>query len=171
MTGVTRETTETSRTRHRSPRPLVAVLGAGRRWSWAWWAVVVAASRGTAGAVRQAVEVYPVPGSGTFQLSGLGFGHGIGMSQFGAEGMGRLGKTLPGDRQVLLPGHHGSPRSRAPGRSPWGCPVSCAAPRRGRRRRPARQGLVTQPQAGDAIALPGKVGGEPVRSYRVVRDG
>ncbi len=52
-------------------------------------------------AVAQAgksVEKYPVPGSGRFKLSGRGSGHGIGMSQFGAEGMGELGKSY---RQIV----------------------------------------------------------------------
>ena len=43
-------------------------------------------------------EVYRVPDSGRFKLAGSGFGHGIGMSQFGAQGMGLLGKSY---RQVL----------------------------------------------------------------------
>ena len=44
-------------------------------------------------ATAQAAEVYPRPHSGALHFVGRGFGHGIGMSQFGAEGMGRSGKN------------------------------------------------------------------------------
>ena len=49
-------------------------------------------------AAAGSAEVYRVPDSGRFKLAGSGFGHGIGMSQFGAQGMGLLGKSY---RQVL----------------------------------------------------------------------
>src|SRR3954453_1674783 len=38
-------------------------------------------------------EVYPVPASGVFTLDGHGFGHGHGMSQFGAYGAAEKGLT------------------------------------------------------------------------------
>lgn len=52
----------------------------------------------TPAAAEGSSEVYRVPDSGRFKLAGSGFGHGIGMSQFGAQGMGLLGKSY---RQVL----------------------------------------------------------------------
>ena len=38
----------------------------------------------------------------TFTIYGGGFGHGVGMSQNGAQGMAKAGKDLPGDFKVLL---------------------------------------------------------------------
>ncbi len=61
-------------------------------------AATVLVGGASAQASAPAKEHYPVPKSGVFTLAGRGFGHGIGMSQFGAEGMGRLGK---GYRQIL----------------------------------------------------------------------
>ncbi|HVQ17688.1 MAG TPA: SpoIID/LytB domain-containing protein, partial [Actinomycetes bacterium] len=100
--------------------------------------------------------------------SGLGFGHGIGMSQFGAEGMGRLGKSyrqivkfyFPGtnfakaksSRQITV-GLSGVVRS-----TPQGNAVVVVD----------RPGLVAS-NRGNKIALPGHVGGARVTSFRVVR--
>ena len=36
-------------------------------------------------------EVYPRPADGSYDITGGGFGHGIGMSQYGADGAGRQG--------------------------------------------------------------------------------
>ncbi len=38
-------------------------------------------------------EVYPRPADGSYDVRGGGFGHGIGMSQYGADGAGRAGLT------------------------------------------------------------------------------
>jgi stage II sporulation protein D len=113
-------------------------------------------------------EVYAVPGSRTFHLEGRGFGHGIGMSQFGAEGMGRLGKgyraivdfyypgtaldTVDKGREILV-GLSGIVQSTAQG---TGVVL------------PARDGLRISTR--DAVIdWPARVGGEPVNVLRVVR--
>jgi SpoIID/LytB domain protein len=71
-----------------------------RRASWAALAGLVCGT--TATAVVTAVpaqasvtvkEVYGRPASGVFQLLGHGWGHGHGMSQYGAQGAATLGKT------------------------------------------------------------------------------
>jgi SpoIID/LytB domain protein len=127
--------------------------------------LLVLAAPAQAGSVT---EVYDVPKSRTFQLAGLGFGHGIGMSQFGAEGMGRLGKgyraivdfyypgtrldTVARDRQVLV-GLSGIVRS-----TPQGSGVVL----------PARDGLRLS-HRGEGIAWPSRVGGAPVGTLRVVK--
>ncbi len=136
---------------------LVAALVAGS-------IAVMATSARAAGAV----ESYAVPGSGTFRLSGLGYGHGIGMSQFGAEGMGRLGKSYreivkfyyPGTRLVegaatrqITVGLSG-----VVGSTPQGTGVVV----------PPRKGL-SLIYKGGSVALPGRAGGEPVSAFRVVR--
>ena len=119
MTGVTRETTEHPSGKHRrgssiGPRHhlprrrslravAVALVGAVLAGAGVVGGLAVVAGPASA---ASAVEAYPVPGSGTFQLSGLGYGHGIGMSQFGAEGMGRLGKTYREIVKFYYPGTH-----------------------------------------------------------------
>lgn len=50
-------------------------------------AVIGTADRGATGASRvQVSQSYPVPGSGRYTVRGHGYGHGRGMSQFGAQG-------------------------------------------------------------------------------------
>jgi len=43
-------------------------------------------------------QSYPMPGTGAVTIKGHGFGHGHGMSQYGAEGAARAGRTW---RQIL----------------------------------------------------------------------
>jgi SpoIID/LytB domain protein len=128
---------------------------------------VIAAPRAHASTVN---ETYAVPDSGTFHLSGLGYGHGIGMSQFGAQGMGLLGKTyrqimkfyFPGtsfaqtkpSRQITV-GLSGIVRS-----TPQGSGVVVFD----------RSGLVAS-NRGNALDLPNRAGGASVDSFRVVRGG
>ncbi|MGB5951442.1 MAG: cell wall-binding repeat-containing protein, partial [Ornithinimicrobium sp.] len=40
---------------------------------------------------QRGAEVYPRPADGVYDVTGGGFGHGIGMSQYGADGAGRQG--------------------------------------------------------------------------------
>ncbi|MGB3184246.1 MAG: cell wall-binding repeat-containing protein [Ornithinimicrobium sp.] len=42
-------------------------------------------------APQPGAEVYPRPADGSYDITGGGFGHGIGMSQYGADGAGRQG--------------------------------------------------------------------------------
>ncbi len=59
-------------------------------------AVTVLATLATGVASQRAAtadESYPVPASGTYSFTGHGFGHGRGMSQWGAYGMASLGQT------------------------------------------------------------------------------
>lgn len=44
-------------------------------------------------APRPGAEVYTRPSNGVFQVTGGGFGHGIGMSQYGAHGAGQQGRS------------------------------------------------------------------------------
>lgn len=113
-------------------------------------------------------EVYDVPGSGTFELSGLGFGHGIGMSQFGAEGMGRLGKSY---REILRFYYPGTTMAEVPRSRKITVGLSGLV-----RSTPQGSAVVVRPRNGltasgrvGQIPLPPRVGGEPVTSFRVVR--
>ena len=58
---------------------------------------VVPALSGPA-AAKEVDQTYVMPGKGTVTLKGHGFGHGHGMSQYGAEGAAREGKTW---REIL----------------------------------------------------------------------
>src|SRR6478672_7119963 len=71
---------DTSRTQRRPARR-------SRRWAAVGAAATVVASAGAVTALpAQADEVYPRPPSGTINLTGHGWGHGHGMSQYGAYG-------------------------------------------------------------------------------------
>jgi SpoIID/LytB domain protein len=148
-------------------RRLSAALAAGLV---AATALVVGAPVGqtAASAVVTAAETFPVPDSGTFRLSGHGLGHGIGMSQFGAEGMGRQGKTY---RQVLSFYYPGTRLVRADAGTTLrvalsgytrttaaGATVVLAA----------RPGLRLR-AGGRVLTVPGRVAGAELATLRVVR--
>ena len=61
---------------------------------------------------RQKVETWATPGSTAITLTGHGFGHGKGLSQYGALGAAAAGADLAADRRVLLPRHHVGPDRR-----------------------------------------------------------
>ena len=87
----------TLRTR-RGPGDTTRTQSRSARWSRRWAAVAAAgAVVVSAGAVTalpaQADEVYPRPPSGTIYLTGHGWGHGHGMSQYGAYGAALQGLT------------------------------------------------------------------------------
>lgn len=54
-------------------------------------APTVEASLDALPAPQPGAEVFPRPADGVYQVTGGGFGHGIGMSQYGADGAGRAG--------------------------------------------------------------------------------
>ena len=54
---------------------------------------VTAAPARTASSAVAVAEVYPVPAGGQWAATGKGFGHGLGMSQWGSQGAARLGRT------------------------------------------------------------------------------
>ncbi|MCW2600304.1 MAG: hypothetical protein JWM02_2133 [Frankiales bacterium] len=72
--------------------------------------IVVGGQTGAAQAVTT-TEVYGVPAAGSFAIEGHGWGHGHGMSQWGAQGAASLGKTAdqitgfyyPGTAKASLP--------------------------------------------------------------------
>src|SRR6476620_3368128 len=78
---------DTARTHRRPARR-------SRRWAAVGAAATVVASAGAVTALpAQADEVYPRPPSGTINLTGHGWGHGHGMSQYGAYGAALQGLT------------------------------------------------------------------------------
>jgi SpoIID/LytB domain protein len=67
-------------------------------------AVVAALLPGPADASRAVSESYTVPKSGILQLTGHGFGHGHGMSQYGAQGAAKKGLTASKILAFYYPG-------------------------------------------------------------------
>lgn len=130
--------------------------------------VVTAAGAPGVAHAGQVTETYATPKGRDFRLSGLGYGHGIGMSQFGAEGMGRLGKSYRQIVKFYFPGtsfgQTKSGRQITVGLSgvtkstPQGTAVVVVK----------RPGLIAS-NRGDSISLPTRVGGARVTNYRVVR--
>jgi stage II sporulation protein D len=120
-------------------------------------------------ATAQATEVYPRPQAGALHFVGRGFGHGIGMSQFGAEGMGRSGKNY---HQILAFYYPGTTMSKVANRANIRVQLS-AAPHRVHGYASVTfdalpgsfAGVVGQAPA----ALPRRVAGARVSTYRVVR--
>jgi SpoIID/LytB domain protein len=115
-----------------------------------------------------ATESYAVPAKGTFHISGLGFGHGIGMSQFGAEGMGRLGKSYRQIVKFYFPGTHFA-QTKSSRQITVGLSGVVHSTAQGNAVVVKdRQGLSAS-NRGNGITLPRRVGGKSVNSYRVVR--
>ncbi|WP_110182793.1 SpoIID/LytB domain-containing protein [Nocardioides solisilvae] len=79
------------------PRPLLAGLSTGLV------AALLALPAGPAGAVPSA-ETWSVLGSSSVTITGRGFGHGHGLSQYGAEGAARAGLTHQQIAEFYYPG-------------------------------------------------------------------
>ncbi|HEX5018300.1 MAG TPA: SpoIID/LytB domain-containing protein [Actinomycetes bacterium] len=113
-------------------------------------------------------ESYRVPGSRTFHLSGLGYGHGIGMSQFGAEGMGRLGKTYRQIMKFYFPGTNFATVSASREITVGLSGVVQSTPQ-GNAVVVVDRSDLSASNRGNSIDLPRRAGGAQVKSYRVVR--
>lgn len=166
MTGGAEASTNRGR-RGRIVAATAAVVAVAALLPAVTWSRHAVAAEPSAGAAT-GPESFRVPASGSFALSGLGFGHGIGMSQFGAEGMGRLGK---GYRQILRFYYPGTTRQAVATDSVIRVALS------GMTRRESGQTTVTvnpgrrlTAWVGDEpLALPARIGSAAVTAYRVVR--
>lgn len=65
---------------------------------------VVEEGRTALPAPQPGAEVYPRPADGSYDITGRGFGHGIGMSQYAADGAGKAGLTHPQILAYSYPG-------------------------------------------------------------------
>jgi SpoIID/LytB domain protein len=130
---------------------------------------VPSAGAGQAPAGRAtATESYPVPASGVYRLTGHGLGHGIGMSQFGAQGMGLLGKS---DRQILRFYYPGTTLEQTSGSIPLRVRMSGLTSPDGTTVAVTPGPGLRATVAGTPVDLPTGLGGSPVARYRVVRHG
>ncbi|MCW2569163.1 MAG: hypothetical protein JWN54_3260 [Mycobacterium sp.] len=59
---------------------------------------------GVAQPAPAAEQVFPVPASGSYTVTGKGFGHGIGMSQYGAKGAATRGLSAKSITDLYYPG-------------------------------------------------------------------
>jgi stage II sporulation protein D len=95
----------------------LATVRGPRRWATMAVCLCIGAAGSLAAApTASAAEVYPRPASGTFALQGRGFGHGIGMSQYGAKGAAEAGLTWAQIMAFSYPGtstkNNGNPLMR-----------------------------------------------------------
>lgn len=67
-------------------------------------ALVSGAVVATSSSAPAADSSYPIPSSGTIAMSGHGFGHGHGLSQYGAQGAARSGRTYAQILAFYYPG-------------------------------------------------------------------
>jgi SpoIID/LytB domain protein len=90
--------------------------GRARRWAAFGASVAVGAIGLVVAPAASAAEVYPRPSSGTYALQGRGFGHGIGMSQYGAKGAAEAGLSWTQIMAFYYPGtstaNNGNPLMR-----------------------------------------------------------
>jgi SpoIID/LytB domain protein len=76
-------------------------------------ALLAAAAVAMQPAAVAAEEAYVVPPGGVFDLTGKGFGHGHGMSQYGAKGRGEAGQSLTSILGFYYPGTAAATRDNA----------------------------------------------------------
>ena len=143
-------------------------FASGRRLAAAVAVSAVTAS-GLVGALpAHADEVYPRPSSGTLNLTGHGWGHGHGMSQYGAYGAAQQGKTWQQIVDFYYPNTVrtaiGNPTIRVEVTAHLGNTTRLAA-------EPGlRASFGTSYSSAGSFALPTETsGGATVREWRVVR--
>jgi SpoIID/LytB domain protein len=143
----------------RSRLPAVLALGLA-----ALGAVVVPADAGTPPAVN---EVYPVPPSGSYSIQGHGFGHGHGLSQWGAYGAAKVAGLS--SNQILHFYYPHTTLATKPVTQQLRVLLTAAgAPAKGYLEVEPAAGLTVTPQTGDAIVLPDDTdGGEAIDGWRL----
>lgn len=120
-------------------------------------AVVVAGS----GAPASAAETYSRPADGTLEITGRGFGHGRGMSQYGAMNAARQGRTW---QQIIGHYYPGATQTRL---SDPTIRVGVAGRLGNAVRVAAEPGLVADDGKGQAVRLSTVDGATPVTSWQV----
>ena len=125
-------------------------------------AALVAATALVAAAPAHAVEVYPRPWDGIVTLSGHGFGHGHGMSQWGAQGAAAVGNLSW--QSILAFYYPGTTRTQLANTA---IRVRLDAVRPGNLHVFNAAGLQLASGSGTPVALPQVIGGVPVTRYRV----
>jgi SpoIID/LytB domain protein len=116
-------------------------------------------------------EVYPVPPSGTFTIRGHGFGHGHGLSQWGAYGAAKVADLST--NQILHFYYPHTTLATKPVTQQLRVLLTAAdAPAKGYLELEPQPGLTVTPQDGDAIVLPEKTAaGDPIDHWRLGKAG
>jgi stage II sporulation protein D len=142
---------------------------------------VVPAGAGFAGATHAAkadttAEIYPVPPSGVFTFAGRGFGHGHGMSQWGAYGAAKVGH-LSANQILHFYYPHTTLATRSTARSIRVLLTATNAPTLGYLQVDPSAGLTVTPKGGSAKALPTKTSASakaksmPITAWRLRKSG
>jgi SpoIID/LytB domain protein len=165
------ETTAAQRSRRRSALQsfggLVALLGLAGLTGLA--SVPVAQPAAAGGAVSD--EVYPVPPSGTYSIHGRGFGHGHGMSQWGAYGAAAV-DGLSAHQILSFYYPHTTIVVRSTTRTVRVLLTAADAPQRGYLHVKPATGLSVTPASGPVEALPTTTAkGHPITGWRLQRSG
>jgi stage II sporulation protein D len=113
----------------------------------------------------QAEDLYSRPANGTFRISGHGWGHGHGMSQWGAQGAATLGKRYT---EILARYYPGTTLSTVP--TSTRIRVQLSRDTDGDLRVRAAAGLQVANGKRSQV-LPGAIGGKAVSTWRVRRSG
>ena len=116
-------------------------------------------------------EVYPVPPSGTFTIRGHGFGHGHGLSQWGAYGAAKVADLST--NQILHFYYPHTTLATKPVTQQLRVLLTAAeAPAKGYLEFEPQAGLTVTPQTGDAIVLPEETAaGDPIDHWRLGKAG
>ena len=126
-------------------------------------AAVSAAVIAGSGAPASAAEYYSRPADGTLEITGRGFGHGRGMSQYGAMNAARQGRTW---QQIVSHYYPGATPARMANPS---IRVGVAGRLGSTARVVAEPGLVADDGRGQVVRLSTTDGAVPVRSWQVDR--
>jgi SpoIID/LytB domain protein len=130
-------------------------------------------ARAGAGSAKPAVrhEVYPVPPSGAYIVHGRGFGHGHGLSQWGAYGAAKVDQ-LSANQILHFYYPHTSLATRSTDRTIRVLLTAANASSRGFLQVATAPGLTLKPASGPAVSLTAKTGdGRPITAWRLQRDG
>jgi SpoIID/LytB domain protein len=136
-------------------------------------AAVASSARATPGPARPAArhEVYPVPPSGDYILHGRGFGHGHGLSQWGAYGAAKV-DHLSANQILHFYYPHTSLATRPTTRAIRVLLTATNASSRGILQLAVAPGLTLTPASGPAVPLSAKTGdGRAISAWRLQRDG
>ncbi len=146
-----------------------ALPSGARARVWALVAVAaIALATMTTGALSQraavAAESYPAPASGVYSFNGHGFGHGRGMSQWGAFGMASQGQTAAQILDFYYPGTQTATIANSAVRvklgGATGTDLTIAAGL-------GNQSLIDNGHGGQVVTLPATVNGAAVSKWRV----
>ncbi len=116
-------------------------------------------------------EVYPVPPDGSFTIQGRGFGHGHGLSQWGAYGAAKVG-DLSSNQILHFYYPHTTLATNSVTQTVRVLLTAVGAPKKGYLEIDPAPGLTVSSQTGDAAVLPDQTpAGDPIDAWRLRKSG